>query len=320
MGAVIIGIGVAVAAIGLLLGAIGFGSAETTSGAALFTVGSIVFVGGLLLMGLGFIQRAVVDVANKLDGVLHYEPDEDVVHRAKDELSTDVSLATGAESATGVVIAPPPAVRLDPIPGPRTTALSGEAVLVRLDPVPEPEPVVDPMPEAAPVEEKTKPAGRGLPSWFRRKAEPEAAPEPAEETMLDEVPDAPAPEVPAPEPVTSERLRREVPSFLREGFARSATSEAPFEPRSRLEPTPPPAPEPEPEEPSFLSAEDLLAEPEEEALPPPVLLKSGVIGGMAYKLYSDGSIEADLPDGTLRFASLQELRDHVAASAARSEG
>ena len=44
------------------------------------------------------------------------------------------------------------------------------------------------------------------------------------------------------------------------------------------------------------------------------VLKAGVIGGMAYKLFSDGSIEAELPDGTLRFASLQDLRDHVSGA------
>jgi len=46
--------------------------------------------------------------------------------------------------------------------------------------------------------------------------------------------------------------------------------------------------------------------------PEPTILKSGVVGGMAYTLYSDGSIQAELPDGVLRFTSLQELRDHVA--------
>ena len=45
------------------------------------------------------------------------------------------------------------------------------------------------------------------------------------------------------------------------------------------------------------------------------MLKSGVVGGMAYTLYTDGSIQAELPDGVLRFSSLQELRDHVARSA-----
>jgi hypothetical protein len=41
------------------------------------------------------------------------------------------------------------------------------------------------------------------------------------------------------------------------------------------------------------------------------ILKSGVIEGMAYTLYSDGSIEAQLPQGTLRFGSIAALRDHI---------
>jgi hypothetical protein len=41
------------------------------------------------------------------------------------------------------------------------------------------------------------------------------------------------------------------------------------------------------------------------------ILKSGVVEGMAYTLYSDGSIEAQLPGGTLRFRSITELRSHI---------
>ena len=37
--------------------------------------------------------------------------------------------------------------------------------------------------------------------------------------------------------------------------------------------------------------------------------------GMAYTLFSDGSIEADLPQGKLRFGSITELRDHIEQSA-----
>jgi len=48
---------------------------------------------------------------------------------------------------------------------------------------------------------------------------------------------------------------------------------------------------------------------EEEA--PVAILKSGVVDGMGYTLYVDGSIEAELPDGTLRFASINELRKHL---------
>ena len=41
------------------------------------------------------------------------------------------------------------------------------------------------------------------------------------------------------------------------------------------------------------------------------ILKSGVVDGMAYSLYSDGSIEAQMPEGMMRFASIDELRTHL---------
>jgi len=43
----------------------------------------------------------------------------------------------------------------------------------------------------------------------------------------------------------------------------------------------------------------------------PAILKSGVIDGMPYTLYADGSIEAQLPQGTIRFASVDALRAHL---------
>jgi hypothetical protein len=45
--------------------------------------------------------------------------------------------------------------------------------------------------------------------------------------------------------------------------------------------------------------------------PPITILKSGVVDGMAYSLYSDGSIEAQMPEGMMRFASIDELRAHL---------
>jgi hypothetical protein len=41
------------------------------------------------------------------------------------------------------------------------------------------------------------------------------------------------------------------------------------------------------------------------------VLKSGVVDGMAYSLYSDGSIEAQMPEGMMRFASIDDLREHL---------
>jgi len=64
-----------------------------------------------------------------------------------------------------------------------------------------------------------------------------------------------------------------------------------------------------------------LAEPPAVAVertPPPIedqlavtVIKSGVVDGMAYSLYSDGSIEAQMPEGLMRFASLDELTAHI---------
>jgi hypothetical protein len=41
------------------------------------------------------------------------------------------------------------------------------------------------------------------------------------------------------------------------------------------------------------------------------VIKSGVVDGMAYSLYSDGSIEAQMPEGLMRFATIDELRTHL---------
>jgi hypothetical protein len=43
------------------------------------------------------------------------------------------------------------------------------------------------------------------------------------------------------------------------------------------------------------------------------IFKSGVIDGMAYTLYTDGSIEAELAQGTVKFSSIDELRAYLAA-------
>jgi hypothetical protein len=45
--------------------------------------------------------------------------------------------------------------------------------------------------------------------------------------------------------------------------------------------------------------------------PSVTVLKSGVVDGMAYSLYSDGSIEAQMPEGLMRFTSIDELRAHL---------
>jgi hypothetical protein len=67
--------------------------------------------------------------------------------------------------------------------------------------------------------------------------------------------------------------------------------------------------EPEAAEEEEQEREETMAEPHAVSI-----LKSGVVDGMAYTLYSDGSIEAEMPQGTVRFASIDELRAYLEES------
>lgn len=78
------------------------------------------------------------------------------------------------------------------------------------------------------------------------------------------------------------------------------------EPRPRLDPalrrpSPPPAEPAEPAAPETGDDSDTSV----------TVLKSGVVDGMEYSLYSDGSIETVMPEGKMRFASIDELRSHL---------
>jgi hypothetical protein len=72
---------------------------------------------------------------------------------------------------------------------------------------------------------------------------------------------------------------------------------------------------PEPPRPSRAASQDEVKPPppirRPAEAPPVTVLKSGVVDGMAYTLYSDGSIEAQLPEGMIRFASIDDLRTHL---------
>lgn len=77
----------------------------------------------------------------------------------------------------------------------------------------------------------------------------------------------------------------------------------------KIEPKAEPKTDVMPREP--VAAPTKRAEPEAQKPRAVAILKSGVVDGMGYTLYVDGSIEAELPQGTLRFASINELRSHL---------
>jgi hypothetical protein len=140
-----------------------------------------------------------------------------------------------------------------------------------------------------------------------------------------------AEDVPLSPPPTAEpevKQPRDLPAWMRQRPAAPAAKEEPkrsffdsvwppeskmfarSEPEESAPPAETPVPTPEPPAAEQSPTEPVAAEPAEK--PRAIaILKSGVVDGMGYTLYVDGSIEAELPQGTLRFASIHELRAHL---------
>jgi hypothetical protein len=120
---------------------------------------------------------------------------------------------------------------------------------------------------------------------------PDADPAVADQQNLPEADDAPPsfqdsfPRTDRQRPSEMMAQRRAARAALAEGRAGAARPERP---------APPPLPREEPPAHSEVT-----------------VIKSGVVDGMAYSLYSDGSIEAEMPEGMMRFASIDELRAHL---------
>ncbi|MGO4713913.1 DUF308 domain-containing protein [Bradyrhizobium sp. 2TAF24] len=191
---------------------------------------------------------------------------------------------------------------------------------LRQDPFPAPPVANVPRPAAETRGPEPSRPSDALPPWqaeraVRDRATPAAEPAPAPE---------PVPAPPAQEPArkrrnllfTSTRREREAP----EGDAEATSAEEPVE---STEPHPSfddawPVPDRgraarrtgrEPEEVKPAPMPPPIRRPAE--APPVTVLKSGVVDGMAYSLYSDGSIEAQMPEGMVRFASIEDLRRHL---------
>jgi hypothetical protein len=138
--------------------------------------------------------------------------------------------------------------------------------------------------------------------------------------------------VPLPAPTT--HVEPGPPAPQREGTPRPAASERPAETPPRLPQSMPEAAGEKnfdtvrPGEPAADAAREVDAERISAIEPEPAdkgedawapagaeevrIFKSGVIDGMAYTLYTDGSIEAELAQGTVKFSSIDELRAYLA--------
>ena len=278
-------------AAGILLGASGVSIHDRTFDTTIVTPGVVAAVGGLLLIGLGLALRVLQRIEQAI------------------ALRRTVPLEGAREPAA----IPLPKPTLHPVTAPAVAASVGEKHVEKL-------------PEAAPA------LARLESSRVAEEAELSVAPvtEPALPTSVDVA------VAEAEKTRTAKRKNGALPARLAPRLdvnPRSpGASERPAGPSfdalwpkgQRLLRSAPPvpaqaavAPAEEPEasfEPAAATVQTLA--PDAEAAPEPVsVLKSGVVDGMAYTLYSDGSIEAQLPQGMLRFGSITELRNHIEQSA-----
>jgi hypothetical protein len=292
---------------------VGFGIPirETSFGAALLVVASVAVTGGFILVGLAAavreLQRVVQGLKARLPGAPRpVRPMERRDGERRNEERREGERLDGADRR--------PEPRL-PIPGaPDTEAPS--VIPTKLDEPETQERWRKPGPEwlrraMAKIDASPRPVGAApAPDNYRAgevQRPPDAWPRIVTAPPLDNA----AMEV-RPTPAASSQNMFETtwpskhndPEGVREPRAETSpeTQIRPAEPNlPALAPAPPVAP-------PVASAPIGPARVEPRPLP---ILKSGVIDEMAYTLFADGSIEAQMPDGTMRFASIEELRKHL---------
>jgi hypothetical protein len=169
-------------------------------------------------------------------------------------------------------------LEIQPLPLPPVAAVGRE------DPAPRPA-RQPPAPAAAPAPRPS------LLGWFGRASAPAAA-----RTPVATAPAAPAPSAPAPAPEAAPAVDL------------APLTRVPEEPRV-APPIVPPAAAPKP------PAPPRPARPAANGSPETTVYKSGVIDDMAYTLFMDGSIEAELPQGKVKFASVDELQKYLTTRA-----
>jgi len=139
----------------------------------------------------------------------------------------------------------------------------------------------------------------------------------------------PAPRPVRPPPAAAGAARPSLLGWLGRGSApvpMRAARTPPLRSTPAPDPTPPPVdlapltriPEPPREAALPPSAPTVRPEPKPAVAPggaaAATVYRSGVIDGMAYSLFMDGSIEAELPSGRVKFATIDELQKYLLGS------
>jgi hypothetical protein len=309
-------LGVVTTAAGLALVASGATIRDGALDTDIITPGTIAAVGGLLLIGIGLAVRELLRIEQAL-----------VQRPALRPARSGEALAAAAESPDAPVRIPFP-------PKPKTNTNSQAEPPVAVADAPPPSPAVPAGPAApAPTEDGAFERLRAkFPTLAR--LENSAVVAGAEVSMVTRPPipvDENIGEVKNTAAVAAGRTNGATPARAAprlEAVARPAGSPDrakgsvfnafwPAGPRRHTQTAPaqvaaPVAPPPsEPTTVHGVAQDPSPAAVEPTAAAPVSALKSGVVEGMAYTLYSDGSIETQLPQGKLRFGSISALRHHL---------
>ena len=279
--------GIVAAVAGLLAVAFGFSVREFSLGSTLIISGTIGVCSGMLLAGLYVVIAELKGIARRLAGSV--APSEVRVRPVLPGLAVPGAPAPEPLSAS--------AMRAEPAAPPSPAATPPWQGEIPMRDRPRAEPPAEPQPPAPPATPEV-PRRRNLMFASTSRKERERAEAKASEGPLSPAePAAPAAADPPPASFDDawpkpDRMRPPEPPAAARRPAPPPRSPSTF---TEAAPPPPPAPEPEPA-------------PEQ---PSVTVLKSGIVDGMAYSLYSDGSIEAQMPEGMMRFASIDELRAHL---------
>jgi hypothetical protein len=291
---------------GLVLIASGLAIRDGSFDTEVLTPGTIAVVGGLLLVGLGFVVREL----RRIERALAARPMPGVARAEQTALMEATEPAAAAEPAEPM---PPPLPKIEPqVAAAPPAPLEAPVEDTALQPMRAKFPAIPRVEngrftEASDVSLALREAagvGEGVAEMRSVASAGRAANGLAASARIVPRADVRASQVPPSSKAKVSMFNTFWPAPPGRDGQTPAQVAAPTPLPAVQEPELPPAP-----------AQAPPAPPRAPAAAPVSVLKSGVVEGMAYTLYSDGSIEAQLPQGTLRFGSIGALRSHIENSA-----
>ncbi|WP_343209109.1 DUF308 domain-containing protein [Bradyrhizobium sp. Ai1a-2] len=299
-------VGMLVAGLGLLLAgllAIGYGIQykEFSVGSTLILSGVFGFCTGLIMFGLWLNVRELRNLARRLSAEMPEEPHGDEPHREFTlPPAAPVAPRAAAASEGGFPFRRGPAAAAGSGGAESTATAAGATPPWYHEAAARDRTRSEVPPGAEPSEDApAAPQRRNLMFSSTRKERDRTLPRASEPLSPDKL----SPELRPNSPPAAESGEPQV--NFDDTWPRSER-QRPSDPPPRRAPRTPLTPG---EGPSTPAADRRPPQPQEQ--PPVTVLKSGVVDGMAYSLYSDGSIEAQMPEGMMRFASIDELRAHL---------